>query len=120
MLWLLYKWLIYFREFISSEYANRAVLLACEELLAIYRIKDLSQNRRMSFHERRAVLELYGYRLVTDEKAKISDKNWTLLDLGENGFWYAVPPKKYFDGTQFSIIYTRLRNKIMNKTNKSK
>jgi len=117
VLWLLYKWLTYFREFISSEYANRAILLACEELLAVYRIKDLPQSKKMLFHERRALLEQYGYHLVPDEKAKISDKNWTLLDLGENGFWYSIPPKKRLGKTRFGTIFTRLKDKIMNRAN---
>lgn len=73
LLWLLYKWLTYFREFISSEYANRAILLACEELLSVYRVKGFSRSKRMTFHERRDILELLGYRLVTDKKATISD-----------------------------------------------
>lgn len=116
VLWLLYKWLSYFREFISSEYANRAILFACEELSAIYRIKNLPQDQRMLFRERRALLELYDYHLIAFEKANFSQKQWAPLDLGENGVWILIPPAKHSIESRISVIYTYLKNKIVRRT----
>jgi hypothetical protein len=115
VLWLLYKWLSYFREFISSEYANRALLLACEELLAIYRVKNLPQNERIPFWERRALLELYGYRLVAFEKANSSQKQWAPLDLRENGLWILVPPARYPITSRIGLFFAGLKRKITMK-----
>jgi hypothetical protein len=113
VLWILYKWLSYYREFISSEYANRALLLACEELLAVYRIKNLPRNERMPFWERRALLEIYGYRLVAFEKANSSQKQWAPLDLRENGLWILVPPARFPITSRISLIFAEFKKKIM-------
>lgn len=116
VLWLLYKWLSYFREFISSEYANRALLLACEELSSIYRIRNLPQDQRMLFRERRAVLEMFDYHLIAYEKANLSHKQWAPMDLKENGLWILIPPSKYSIESQIGAIYTYIKNKISRRT----
>lgn len=116
VLWLLYKWLSYFREFISSEYANRALLLACEELLAIYRIRNLPQDQRMLFRERRAILEMYGYHLIAFEKANFCHILWAPMDLKKNGLWILIPPAKYSVDSRICTIYTYIKNKIARKS----
>lgn len=116
ILWILYKWVAYFREFISSEFANRAVLLACEELMALYRIRNISQTQRLSFRERRALMELFDYHLIAHDKANISHKNWAIRDLGENGLWHLIPPKKFNIDARISNFYTHLRVRMKSKT----
>lgn len=119
VLWLLYKWFSYFWEFTTSEYANRVLLLACEELIAIYRIKNLPQDQRVSFRERRALLEVFGYQLIAFEKANVLHKQWAPFDLKENGIWFLIPPVEQTTALRIVRIYKNIKKKILASQNET-
>jgi hypothetical protein len=74
VLWLAGHWVGYIRGFIAAEYANRVVLMACEELIALYEILRIPAGRELAFRERRALVERFGCRLVPRERAGLLDR----------------------------------------------
>jgi hypothetical protein len=65
--WFFYRVFSYLRDYLSTEAANRAILLSCEEAMAFLDENGLSQRREFKFYEKRAIAEHLGCRLIPSE-----------------------------------------------------
>jgi hypothetical protein len=75
-LWLAGQWVRYIRGFIAAEYANRVILLACEEIIALFETLQIPRSRDLAFRERRAIVERFGCRLIPQKRAGLFDRAW--------------------------------------------
>jgi hypothetical protein len=67
--WLLYRWYLYFREFLSTTLSNRILLRACEEALALMENLRLNSSSEFSIREKKALAEYLGCQLLAWERA---------------------------------------------------
>jgi hypothetical protein len=66
---LLYRWYLYFREFLSTTLSNRILLRACEEALALMENLRLNSSSEFSIREKKALAEYLGCQLLAWERA---------------------------------------------------
>jgi hypothetical protein len=66
---LLYRWYLYFREFLSTTLSNRILLRACEEALALMENLRLNSSSEFSIREKKALVEYLGCQLLTWKQA---------------------------------------------------
>jgi hypothetical protein len=66
---LLYRWYLYFREFLSTTLSNRILLRGCEEALALTENLRLNSSSEFSIREKKALAEYLGCQLLAWERA---------------------------------------------------
>jgi hypothetical protein len=66
---LLYRWYLYFREFLSTALSNRILLRACEEALALMENLRLHSSSEFSIREKKVLAEYLGCQLIAWERA---------------------------------------------------
>jgi hypothetical protein len=66
---LLYRWYLYFREFVSITLSNRILLRACEEALALMENLRLNSSSEFSIREKKVLVEYLGCQLLGWEGA---------------------------------------------------
>lgn len=86
---------IYFKDFVSKEAANRAVLFGCQEAINLLEAYELADKEVLSFLEKRALLEKLGFRLVKSNSITLKLIAIDYLDISRGNTWIILNIQKY-------------------------
>jgi hypothetical protein len=90
---LLYRWYLYFREFLSTALSNRILLRACEEALALMENLRLNSSSEFSIREKKALAEYLGCQLIAWERATpLERSSGTAFEESAGEKWLLVYP----------------------------
>lgn len=90
--WIFYKIFLYLWHFLGTESTNRAVLLACEEALALLKVKGLTRSTECTFSEKRALVGHFGYCLMSEKQVSRADPvSGPLIKDPSGAIWFLVP-----------------------------
>jgi hypothetical protein len=90
---LLYRWYLYFREFLSTALSNRILLRACEEALALMENLRLNSSSEFSLREKKVLAEYLGCQILAWERAKPFERSsGTPFEESSGEKWLLVYP----------------------------
>lgn len=89
--WIFFRVFTYLMDFFASESANRLILKACEESLALLESRTYEERDRLSLKEKHELASLLDCRLVSESAASFLDKTWSRFKTPDGRTWYLVP-----------------------------
>jgi hypothetical protein len=110
-IWIAVSLYAYTRRFLAEEVANRSILLACEEALAVLEIHKLTHSTDFTLREKRALAAKFGCRLVSRKQAllfEILDGRSLWDPTGRE--WYLVPPRQVSTFAWLAYQWRHLRH----------
>jgi hypothetical protein len=107
---LLYRWYLYFREFLSTTLSNRILLRACAEALALMENLRLNSSSEFSIREKKALVEYLGCQLIAWERATPLERS-TGVPFEENPAekWLLVVPIYQPHTVNFSRLWRKIQ-----------
>jgi hypothetical protein len=107
---LLYRWYLYFREFLSTTLSNRILLRACEEALALIENLRLNSSSEFSIREKKALAEYLGCQLLAFDRATPLDRQaGTPFEDGAGEQWLLVYPQELPGASRLSQWWRNIR-----------
>jgi hypothetical protein len=108
---LLYRWYLYFREFVSITLSNRILLRACEEALALMENLRLNSSSEFSIREKKALVEYLGCQLIAWERATPLERlSGTLFEETAGEKWLLVYPAYPPGATKLSQWWRKIQS----------
>lgn len=110
----LYRFYIYYLNFITTETANRTILLACDEAISVLKENNLDNSTELTFSEKCTIAEQLGCQIVKRNARKpfdrfagvrfpnSTDEEWGLL----------ISPKEYSVAARLYYSWQRMAGKI--------
>jgi hypothetical protein len=108
---LLYRWYLYFREFLSTTLSNRILLRACEEALALMENLRLNSSSEFSIREKKALAEYLGCQLIAWERATpLEQSTGTPFEDSAAEKWLLVYPANQPHVANFSRWWRKIQS----------
>lgn len=108
---LLYRWYLYFREFVSITLSNRILLRACEEALALTENLRLNSSSEFSIREKKALVEYMGCQLIAWERAtQFERRSGTPFEEAAGEKWLLVYPAYPPGATKLSQWWRKIQS----------